>query len=257
MMWILWVTPSMNNMFVGPIAERRSFFDHLVSGYDKKHKTALRNLARLQKERLHVIFHRKDENWLGVLEREIAEENVKITKSRLLFIEMFQTILGEYPSNFLRPEIEICGIVEQIYGTHGEENAVLEIADALKKCRFTDSEKQSTAISCQKTFWQARHPKTTLESEKCSTGEQKAFLISIILAALRIYQKIRTGIPVLLLDDLMMYLDKSRRESLVEELVSLNVQTFFTGTDEDLFENLAQRSQMYHVQKSICTALIT
>jgi DNA replication and repair protein RecF len=257
MMWILWVVPSMNNIFVGPSADRRSFFDHLVFGYDKSHKTALKNLAKLQKERLHVIFYRKDEAWLDILEKEIAEENVRITKSRLLFIETLEETFAEHPSDFLRPIISISGTIEQIYKTHGEENAVWEIADTLKKHRFTDSERQSTSISCQKTFWQADHPKTALESEQCSTGEQKAFLISIILAALRIYQKMHARVPVLLLDDLMMYLDKFRRKNLVDELISMNVQTFFTGTDRNLFEDLTNNAQIYHVQKSICTAIPT
>ncbi|MDR2781932.1 MAG: AAA family ATPase [Holosporaceae bacterium] len=257
MIWILWVIPSMNNIFIGPTADRRSFFDHLVSGYDKRHKTALKTLAKLQKERLHVIFHRKDEAWLNVLEREIAEKSIRITQSRLQFIEILEETFRKHPSDFLRPNVGISGAVEQIYETHGEENSVLEIADMLKKCRPTDSEKQTTSISCQKTFWQVEHQKTTLEAEKCSTGEQKAFLISIILAALRIYQTTRTGIPVLLLDDLMMHLDKSRRKSLVTELVSLNVQTFFTGTDQYLFEDLYGETQIYHVKKSICTAITT
>ncbi|MDR0968700.1 MAG: AAA family ATPase [Holosporaceae bacterium] len=253
-LWILWVIPSMNNVFIGPAADRRSFFDHLVGGRDKRHKNALKTLSRLQKERLDVIFRRKNEAWLEVLERQIAENNVLITKSRVNFIEELNETFANCPSNFLRPRIGVSGAVEEIFETCGEENAVLEIADALKKNRFADSEKQTTSIGCQKTFWRAEHPKTTLEAEKCSTGEQKAFLISLILAALRIYQKNRLGIPVLLLDDLMVHLDPSRRKNLVDELLSINVQTFFTGTERSLFEDLSGTAQTYRVEKSICFA---
>jgi DNA replication and repair protein RecF len=116
-----------------------------------------------------------------------------------------------------------------------------------------DSDKQTTSLGCQKTFWKAEHPQTTLEAEQCSTGEQKAFLISLILAALRIYQKSRPGIPVLLLDDLMVHLDKVSRKNLIRELLSINVQTFFTGTDKNLFDDLLGMAQIYQVKKSICT----
>jgi DNA replication and repair protein RecF len=252
-LWILWIIPSMDNIFIGPIADRRSFFDHLVGGQDKRHKYALKTLSKLQKERLHVIFHRKDEAWLEVLERKIAEENVKITKSRLNFIEILNETFEDHPSEFLRPKICVSGAIEEIYETRGEENAVWEICDALKRNRFIDSEKQTTSIGCQKTFWQAEHPKTALEAEKCSTGEQKAFLISLILAAMRIYRKSRAGIPVLLLDDLMARLDQTRRKDLVGELLSLNVQTFFTGTDRAFFDDLSGIAQTYRVEKSICS----
>ncbi|MDR1235940.1 MAG: AAA family ATPase, partial [Holosporaceae bacterium] len=134
-MWILWVVPSMNNIFIGPTSDRRSFFDHLVGGCDKKHRTALKTVAKLQKERLHVMLNRRDENWLSVLEREIAEESVKIAESRRRFIEKLEEVFKNYPSDFLRPKIAVSGAIEQIYENYSEENAVLEIADALKKCR--------------------------------------------------------------------------------------------------------------------------
>jgi recombinational DNA repair ATPase RecF len=114
------------------LAGASSFFDHLVNGYDKRHKYMLKNLSKLQKERLHVIFHRKDEMWLDVLEKKISEENIKITKSRLEFIEALKETFKNYPSNFLRPLISISGAIEKIYETHGEEEAVLEVASILK-----------------------------------------------------------------------------------------------------------------------------
>jgi len=253
LLWILWVIPGMNNIFIGPAADRRSFFDHLVGGSDKMYKNMIKTLQKLQKERLHVLFHRKNDSWLEILEQKIAEENVKIIKSRLQFIKILEETFADSYSEFLRPRIGISGEIEKIYETFDEETSILEIADILKKNRFDDSEKQTTSIGSQKTFWQVNHPKTGLESEKCSTGEQKAFLVSLVLGVVRIYQKFRTGTPVLLLDDLMVYLDEKRRKNLIDELISLNIQTFFTGTDAYLFSDLTGRAQMYHVEKSICS----
>lgn len=251
-LWLLWIIPSMDKIFISSAADRRSFFDHLVSGYDKRHKYNLKKLSELQKERLHVIFHRQDESWLKILEEKIAEKNIEITKSRLNFIELLHKTFEKHPSEFLRPILSISGIVESIYEKNDEESAQLEIALLLKKSRYEDSEKQTTIISTQKTSWQARHLKTNLEAENCSTGEQKAFLISLILAVLRIYQQTRTGIPILLLDDLMMHLDVNRRNHLINELISLNVQTFFTGTDASFFDRISDIAQVYYVKDSIC-----
>jgi DNA replication and repair protein RecF len=253
-MWILWIVPGMNNIFIGPMADRRSFFDHLVSGCEAGHRRSLKTLSKLQKERLHAIFHGRDSGWLDVLETKIAEENVVLTRSRLKFLQMLEEIFEAYPSAFPRPRVSLFGTAEKILETRNEEEAILEMAEILKNSRFADSEKQTASVSCQKTFWRVEHPKTALEAEQCSTGEQKAFLISLILAAVRIYREFRSGIPVLLLDDLMVHLDKRHRKKLIDELLLLNVQTFFTGTDTYLFEELSGLSQMYRVEKSICTA---
>ncbi|GHT91098.1 DNA replication and repair protein RecF [Alphaproteobacteria bacterium] len=252
-LWLLWIVPGMDNLFINSMSDRRAFFDHLVSGYEKRHKSTLRKLADLQKERLHVIFHRKDESWLSILEERIAEENVKITKSRLEFIDLLHKVFDAHPSEFLRPIVSISGEIEKIYRTHSEEDSILEIMEILKRNRYIDSEKQTTSVSAQKSIWEARHRKTSLEAENCSTGEQKAFLISLVLAVFRIYKRTRTGIPILLLDDLMVHLDEKRRRDLATELTELNVQTFFTGTDRHFFKDILPISQVYHVEKSICS----
>ncbi len=250
--WLLWIIPAMDNIFIDAMSERRSFFDHLVSGYEKRHKHCLKKLNMLQKERLHIIFNRQDENWLDAVEKKIAEENIEITKHRLDFIRLLEDTFENYPSNFLRSKLKISGAIEQIYENNSEENAVLEIAAALKKSRYEDAEKQTTSIGAQKTFWEVFHEKTNFEAANCSTGEQKAFLISLVLASLRIYKNMRTGIPILLLDDLMVHLDKTRRQDLIDELISIDVQTFLTGTDAELFEGFSNIAQMYHVNNSIC-----
>lgn len=252
LIWILWVIPSMDNIFIDSASVRRSFFDHLVSVCNKKHKSNIKKLTNLQKERLHVILHRKDERWLQVLEEKIADKNIEIAKSRLEFIDVLHNTFKLYPSKFLRPKIEILGIVENIFMQYREEDALLEIAAMLKNSRFEDSETQTTKISAQKSIWKTGHEETNLSAENCSTGEQKAFLISLILAVVRIFKKTRSGVPVLLLDDLMVHLDASRRADLLDELIEIDVQTFFTGTDLSFFEHILSISQIYHVKDSIC-----
>lgn len=251
--WLLWITPAMNNLFIGPKNDRRNFFDHLVSGFDQRYKNRLRKISLLQKERLRVLSFQKDENWLTALEQKIAEESVLITKTRFEFLKILTKTLNDSNSEFLNPKVSISGELEEIVEKNCEENAILEVTHALKNARNEDFEKQTTKISVNKSSWLVFHPKTQFESESCSTGEQKAFLISLILAISKIYQKSKRGIPVLLLDDLMVYLDKRRRKILLDELISLNIQTFFTGTELYLFEDISSVAQIYHVENSICS----
>ena len=254
-LWLLWIIPSMDNLFIDSMSDRRSFFDHLVSGYDRNHKNRLKKIGSLQKERLHVIFFRKDETWLQILEQKIAEESVEVVKSRREFIKLLNEIYNQYSSDFLRPIIDVSGTIEKILETNDEENSILEITALLKNSRFIDSEKQTTSVSVQKSIWDAYHPVSNLKAENCSTGEQKAFIISLILAVARMHKNIKSGTPVLLLDDLMVHLDKNRRSNLINELISIDIQTFFTGTDAYLFEDLKNIAQMYRVEKSICTEI--
>lgn len=253
--WVLWVIPSMDTVFIGSKTDRRKFFDHLVSGYNKKYKTCLKKIQDLQKERMNVLVFRNDESWLNVLEERIAEESVFITKARFEFIEQLNKVFNKCPSGFLRPNVSISGKIETLVEIKSEEEAVLEIAELLKSCRQDDLERKITTSSVTRSSWFARHPKSNLEAENCSTGEQKAFLISLVLAVARIYQESRQGVPVLLLDDLMMHLDTNRRKMLAKELLELNVQTFLTGTEPYLFEDLKNIAQIFYVENSICSEM--
>ena len=251
--WLLWVTPAMNNIFIGPQGDRRKFFDHLVSGFDKRYKLRLKKISSLQKERLGVLSFRRDENWLSALEQKISEESIQIAKTRFEFLKVLQETLNNCNPEFLNPLVDISGEIEEIIEKNSEENAILEISDKLKKSREEDFKKQSTTVSVNKSSWLVFHPKTKFEAENCSTGEQKAFLISLVLAISKIYQKSKRGIPVLLLDDLMVYLDKRRRKTLIDELITLDIQTFFTGTELYLFDEISDFAQIYQVENSICT----
>ena len=253
--WLLWITPSIDTIFIGSKTDRRNFFDHLVSGYDKKYKNRLKKIQNLQRERLSVLAYRRDETWLDILEKKIAEESVFVAKSRFEFLNQLKEIFENCSSNFLRPQVSIEGKIENIVAINSDEDAVLEISDILKNSRNEDSEKQSTGVSVHRSLWLAHHQKSQLEAENCSTGEQKAFLISLVLAVARIYQQSKRGIPVLLLDDLMMHLDKIRRKTLIDELSELNIQTFFTGTELYLFEDLKDIAQIFHVENSICNEI--
>ena len=252
LIWLLWVIPSMDNLFIGDNQNRRKFFDHLVSGLNNDHKKHLRTISGLQKERLHIISFRQDESWLNVVEKKIAEESIIITKNRLHFLNIIQQTFTKYPSNFLRCNISISGDIENIFNRYGDIDSLPVLCDMLSRNRFTDAEKQTTKFSAQKTSWNVSHIRSGIEAENCSTGEQKAFLISLILATTRIYRESRLGVPVLLLDDLMVHLDKANRRYLVEELFDIDVQTFFTGTDEYLFDDISNSVQRFLVKKSIC-----
>jgi DNA replication and repair protein RecF len=83
----------------------------------------------------------------------------------------------------------------------------------------------------------------------CSTGEQKALLVGLILAHADMLRQHRDGAaPVLLLDEIGAHLDPVRRAALFAEIDALGSQTWMTGTDPEAFSGLAGKAQFHRVE---------
>ena len=89
----------------------------------------------------------------------------------------------------------------------------------------------------------------------CSTGEQKALLVGIVLAHARLVGRVSGMAPILLLDEIAAHLDTRRRAALFAILESLNCQTFMTGTDTSLFSDLYGSGQFLTVSDGTATAV--
>jgi len=84
----------------------------------------------------------------------------------------------------------------------------------------------------------------------CSTGEQKALLITIIIAHGRLMAAERGAAPILLLDEVAAHLDEARRAALFDILIALGGQVWMTGTDVSLFDSIAQKAQFFKVDSA-------
>jgi DNA replication and repair protein RecF len=93
-----------------------------------------------------------------------------------------------------------------------------------------------------------RHTAKRADARDCSTGEQKALLVSIVLANAWLQRRKNEGVaPVLLLDEIAAHLDAKRRAALFEEIIALGTQAWMTGTDMSLFEPLGARASRFAV----------
>lgn len=251
LLWFLWITPQMNDIMIGQTQTKRSFFDHLVSGIDPHHHFRLQYLKKLQKERLHILANNYNKNWLDAIESKMAELFIKISEKRSEFLSILEKTLSDGNTNFLRPNIQCVGDVEKILLKTNEENGIIQILDALLASRLKDLELGITNFSVTRSSWLVSK-NNDLSVENCSSGEQKAILISLILAAVKIYKKLRSGMPILLLDDIMVHLDENKRSVLIDELKKLKTQIFLTGTDDYFFKDFNENSKKIIVKNSIC-----
>ena len=95
-----------------------------------------------------------------------------------------------------------------------------------------------------------RFAQKDIAAEEGSTGEQKALVLSIVLANARALAAERGRPPVLLLDEVVAHLDRARRAAFADEACALGAQAWLTGTDEDLFQGLRGRAQFFRILDS-------
>jgi len=243
---MLWLTPAMDRLFTEAASGRRRFLDRLVLGFASQHarlatryETAMRERARLLK------YGPRDPAWLEGLENEMAEAGVAIAQARAATVERLNLALSARGSAGAFPAAALTLTGETFDSAEG-------LRSALAASRLSDAQAGRTLVGPHVTDLAARHTAKRADARECSTGEQKALLISIILAEARELARARGGMaPLLLLDEIAAHLDGVRRAALFEEIADLGAQAWMTGTDLSLFS--AARAQIFAVEDGVFT----
>jgi DNA replication and repair protein RecF len=238
----------MDRLFSDSASARRRFLDRLVLGFDTAHARRVLRYEYAMRERARLLkFGPRDPGWLDGLENEMAESGVEIAAARATTIERLNASLlrrgeaGAFPS----AQLALSGDTDRIL-TEGSADAVESLRIALSGARHRDAEARRTTVGPHVSDLSARHTAKRMDARDCSTGEQKALLISIVLADARELAHLRGGrAPVLLLDEIAAHLDPHRRAALFEEIVALGAQAWLTGTDLALFEDLTSHADIY------------
>jgi len=245
-----WLTPAMDRLFAEGAGARRRFLDRLVIGFDPAHgrhavryETAMRERARLLK------FGPRDPMWLDGLEKEMAEAGAAIAHARAETVKRLNAMLvergeaGAFPCAQLAMEGET-DVLAAEFGAQTEGR----LRDLFARARIPDAESGHTTFGPHRSDLAVRHTAKRADARECSTGEQKALLISIVLADAWELARARDGhAPLLLLDEIAAHLDSRRRAALFEEILALGAQAWMTGTDHSLFEGLKGRADVFAV----------
>jgi DNA replication and repair protein RecF len=239
---MVWLTPAMDRLFIESASGRRRFLDRLVLGFDASHARAATRYETAMRERARLLkYGPRDPAWLDGLENEMAEAGLAVARARQAAVERLNSALatrmGAFPAAALT-------LSEEVYPNQDA------LRDALAKSRIRDAECGRTLAGPHLTDLLARHVQKRADARDCSTGEQKALLIAIMLAFARELTMARDGLaPLLLLDEVAAHLDATRRAALFEEIADLKAQAWMTGTDLSLFENA--RAQIFEVRDGL------
>jgi len=118
-----------------------------------------------------------------------------------------------------------------------------ELRAALDESRFRDLVAGRTLVGPHRAELYGVYADNGVPARDCSTGEQKALLVSLILANARALAEDIGETPLLLLDEVAAHLDADRRAALYDEISALGAQAWMTGTGPELFAELGSRTQ--------------
>lgn len=249
----LWLTPSMDRLFSDGAGARRRFLDRLVFGVDPGHAGRLAAYDRAMRSRARLLRNAVgDQAWLSALEQSMAERGVAITAARREAAAAITRASADGAGLFPAAGLRVEGAPLEDWLDAGPALAAEErFKEALVASRAQDTETGGAAFGPHRSDLTVSAAATGTPAKICSTGEQKALLISIVLAGTRMQAAIRGAVPLLFLDEVTAHLDEGHRHALFEEISFLGVQAWLTGTDRSLFAPLGDRAQYFDVADAV------
>jgi DNA replication and repair protein RecF len=246
---LVWLTPSMDRLFGDGAGGRRRFLDRLVLGLDAAHARRSAAYEHALRERARLLAEgRSDDDWLAALECTMAREGVAIAAARRAWASRLDAACRERVGPFPAASVALEGVIETWLATISGDEAEARFASALAEARGRDGAAGGSTIGPHRSDLRLGHVDRALPVEQCSTGEQKAVLVRLLLAQARVRLAERGQGPLMLLDEVVAHLDEERREALFDELAALPGQSWLTGTDAALFAPLGARAQMFRLE---------
>jgi len=230
---VLWLTPAMDRLFTGTAGDRRRFLDRLVLALEPAHAhhSSRYEAAMRARNKLLSEAATADPTWLDALESQMAEHGQAISHARARTLEALSQNLGASPEDvFARP----------LLGLGGWEGGDLQAQ--LRGGRDRDARAGRTLAGPHRQDLLVRHTAKEIDAAQCSTGEQKALLLGLVLAHADLVADRRGAPPILLLDEVAAHLDPKRRAALFKRLCGRG-QVWMTATEESLFAGIGAASR--------------
>lgn len=250
-----WLTPQMDRLFVEGASARRRFLDRLVFGRDPAHAGRVNSYEQAMRERARLLneSNSPDPAWLSALEDTMAARGVAVAAARRELALHLDAACHEGFGPFPGVRVAVAGELEGWLS----EGPALDCEDrfraALVENRRLDAERGRATIGPHRGDLMVRHLPKDQPADVCSTGEQKALLIALVLGNAKMRAAEQGIVPVLLLDEIAAHLDGERRQALFDMVADLKAQAWLAGTDRDVFQPLAGIAQFFHVENAIVT----
>lgn len=235
---VLWLVPAMDRLWIEAAEGRRRFLDRMTLSFQPDHGEAVLAYEKAMRDRNRLLRDQiSDPHWYGALESQMAEAAAIISRNRLAALDRLMRAQEDAETAFPKASLHILQ----------PEEEPADLALALAETRRRDLAAGRTLLGPHRVDMGAVFAAKAVPAAQCSTGEQKALLISLILANARALAADLGRAPILLLDEVAAHLDEGRRAALYDEICALGAQAMMTGTEPGLFDSLGQRAQSFAV----------
>ncbi len=234
---VVWLVPAMDRLWTESAEGRRRFLDRMVLSFVPDHGEAVLSYEKSMRERNRLLKDQvRDASWYAVLEGRMAALAIEIQANRHQVLDRIKTAMAGADSPFPIADLDITG--------HSDD-----LTDIWAATRSQDVAAGRTLIGPHRADLLAVYAAKSVAAKDCSTGEQKALLISLVLANARALAQDVGVAPILLLDEVSAHLDIHRRADLYNEICALKAQAFLTGTGPELFAELGDRAEFMRVSE--------
>ncbi len=240
---VVWLTPAMDRLWTEGADGRRRFLDRLTMSFEPGHAEAVLDYEKAMRERNRLLRDQvTDAHWYVALERQMAAAGERIAANRRMAVERLAAAQEGAETAFPAADLAIDG-----WTTEGEAG---DLAAALAESRRADLAAGRTLVGPHRDDLRAVYAAKGVAADQCSTGEQKALLLSLVLANARALAQDFGAAPILLLDEVAAHLDAGRRAALYDEICALRAQAWMTGTGRELFDALGDRAEYVEVTEA-------
>ena len=240
---IIWLVPVMDRLWVEGASGRRRFLDRMALSFHPSHADATLMYEKSMRERNRLLKDQvRDAAWYDALELQMAKSGAKITANRIDVLARLQTAQEGAETAFPQADLTLLAADDAL---PEPDSDILQESFATGRNR--DMAAGRTLIGPHRADLHAVYRAKGVAAKSCSTGEQKALLISLILTNARALTRDFGAPPILLLDEVAAHLDADRRAALYAEITALNAQAWLTGTGAELFDELGNRAMICHV----------
>ena len=245
---MLWLTPAMDRLWIEGAEGRRRFLDRLVLGFVPDHAEAALDYDKAMRDRNRLLRDGvTDAAWYTALETRMGDAGARLGANRRAVLARLQDARDD-ASPFPQPDLTL---------DDDSPTDPHDLSTALAQNRRQDMAAGRSLLGPHRADLRALWADRGLPAQQCSTGEQKALLISTVLAHARALMADTGNPPILLLDELAAHLDEARRAALFDAVCALGAQAFMTGTERALFAALGPRAQLFDLSQTETGTLIT
>ncbi|KPA19998.1 DNA replication and repair protein RecF [Shimia sp. SK013] len=239
---VLWLIPSMDRLWIEGAEGRRRFLDRATLSFFPEHAEASLAYEKAMRQRNRLLKDQvTDAHWYAALERQMAATGTQIHTARSKALARLSEAQQQAQTAFPVAELDL------IQSEGSLPDTADDLRDALAESRFRDITAGRTLVGPHRSDLIGTYAAKGVPAKDCSTGEQKALLVSLILANARALSEDVGTPPIVLLDEVAAHLDPTRRAALYDEICALGAQAWMTGTETDLFDALGSRAQYFEV----------